>query len=91
MDLKDATIAERAERFEVFAGFARALDTGYTRVFNAAKLQWERHFAHLPDAADAIVTVRIAPPQARAGSGFLTARAQTKRAKSRELKHRFAR
>jgi hypothetical protein len=44
---------------EIIAGLRRALDNSYRRVREAARREWERHFAGKFDPSDACVTVRV--------------------------------
>ena len=66
---------KRAARFETTESIRHALDRSYQRMRKAAHRQWERHFLHRLEPADACVTVRINNVRVRAirGSGFLKA------------------
>jgi hypothetical protein len=66
---------KQAARFETTESIRCALDRNYQRLRKAARRQWERHFLHTFDPADACVTVRINNVRVRAirGSGFLKA------------------
>lgn len=50
----------------LITGLRHALDVSYTRVLDAAKERWERHF-EVNDPANACVTVRITSGKPSAG------------------------
>jgi hypothetical protein len=66
---------KQAVRFETIESIKQALDRSYQRMRDTAHRQWQRHFLHTFDPADACVTVRINNVRVRAirGSGFLKA------------------
>ena len=73
MNKKVARQIQKYARLEVIANFRNAVDQSYRRIRGAARRQWEHHFLHRFDPADACVTVRIndVPVRAIRGSGFL--------------------
>jgi hypothetical protein len=68
-------LEKQAARFETIETIKHALDRSYQRMRDTAHRQWQRHFLHTFDPADACVTVRINNVRVRAirGSGFLKA------------------